>query len=106
MDAPRRVLNCSVDSEPVLAHADTGSDVDLVSVDYANHRDWNVVPLPLDRGFVLLADRSLTKVTGYVETQFCIRGNTQQHRFYVLDGLVCDVLIGCATLKSMDAFNQ
>jgi hypothetical protein len=40
MDAPHRQLSCSIDGHSVLANADTGSEIDLVSLEYAIRRGW------------------------------------------------------------------
>jgi hypothetical protein len=106
MDVPRRLLSCSVDGRVASAAADTGSDIDLVSYDYARRRQWFIYELPKDTGYVVLADRSVKKVTGYVEVLLGISGAIYSKTFFVLEGLISDVLLGDSTLDEIDAFNR
>jgi hypothetical protein len=105
---PRRRLSCFVDSNSVQANADTGSDVDLVSRAYAFQRGWKIKKLRRGKGFVQLANKTLVKVSGYVKLRLSIDKSSKPKRkiFYVLDGLICDVLLGDATLEEFDVFNQ
>jgi hypothetical protein len=105
---PRRRLSCFVDFKSVQANADTGSDVDLVSRAYAFQRGWKVKKLRRGKGFVQLANKTIVKVSGYVKLRLSIDKSSKPKRkiFYVLDGLVCDVLLGDATLEEFDVFNQ
>ncbi|KAI1160101.1 hypothetical protein F5B18DRAFT_540887 [Nemania serpens] len=106
MQRPRQKLGCLVDSELVFANADTGSDVDLVSLEYARFRGWDITCLPVDEGFVILSDGTIAKVLGYVDADLRVGGiATGERRFYVLDGLVADIILGDATLDELDVFN-
>ncbi|KAH9908476.1 hypothetical protein F4778DRAFT_776773 [Xylariomycetidae sp. FL2044] len=106
MERPRQKLHCHVDAEPVFANTDTGSDVDIVSLEYARHRDWDITRLPNDEGFVILSDGSLVKITGYVDANLRVAGKAKEKRFYVLKGLVTDVILGDDTLDELDVFNK
>ncbi|KAI1170637.1 hypothetical protein F4777DRAFT_105571 [Nemania sp. FL0916] len=107
MQYPRQKLECFINSSPVLANADTGSDVDLVSLNYAKLRGWDIDPLPYDEGFVILSDGTIAKVSGHVDVDLFLRGtNNESKRFYVLDGLVSDVVLGDTTLDELDVFNE
>ncbi|KAJ9608351.1 hypothetical protein H2200_007339 [Cladophialophora chaetospira] len=106
MDAPLRQLSCAIDHRSVRANADTGSDVDLVSAEYAKSRAWRIQPLPEDTGHVILADETVRKVAGCVEVPLTVANTTISNTFYVLDGLVCDVLLGDGTLEMLDVFNR
>lgn len=106
MDVPRRQLSCAIDGHSVFANADTGSEIDLVSLEYANQCGWHIEKLGPDDGFVELADGSIVKVAGYVEAWLEVDGKSSRKTFYVLDRLQCDVLLGDETLYSLDAFNQ
>ncbi|KAI0508639.1 hypothetical protein F5B22DRAFT_386203 [Xylaria bambusicola] len=106
MQRPRQKLECLVDSERVFANADTGSDIDLVSHEYAKFRGWDITRLPDDEGFVVLSDGTTAKVFGYVDADLRVQGHaTGERRFYVLDGLVSDVILGDPTLDELDVFN-
>lgn len=107
IDAPHRLLRCSLDGDAVLANADTGSDIDLVSLEYAHRRGWRLETFGLGEGYVELADGSIVKLAGYADALLDVGGNrTRGNTFYVLDGLQCDVLLGDETLYRLDAFNQ
>lgn len=106
LDAPRRMLNCLVGGQQVMASADTGSDVDLVSLDYARKRKWQIQTLPESTGYVLLADKTVKKVEGYVDRPLQIGLASFPTRFYVLKGLMCNTLLGDPTLDRLDAFNR
>ena len=106
MNRPRQMLNCSVDGHSVMASADTGSDVDLISLDYAKSRAWKIRNNPEDACHVLLADGTEKKLAGYVDQPLMIGNTIIQQRFYILDGLMGDVLLGDETLDHLDAFNR
>lgn len=106
MDVSHRQLSCSIDGDSVFANADTGSEIDLVSLEYANRRSWRLEKLGPDDGYVELADGSIAKLAGYVDAWLDVGGKSSQKTFYVLDRLRCDVLLGDETLHSLDAFNQ
>lgn len=106
MDMPTQKLGCSLDAEPAFAALDSGSDIDVVSLVYAKFRKWRIKPLPEGEGYVLLANNELVKLSGYVETTLGIRGGCIRRRLYVLDGLVCDVVLGDPTIEALDIFNK
>lgn len=104
MEPSRRMLRCDVDGLSTLADADSGSDVDLVSLDYAERRMWDITHLPPDEGFVVLANGDLTRVLGYVDTVITIQGKSAQKRCYVLEGLACSVILGVDTIEEFQVF--
>jgi hypothetical protein len=106
MDVPRRLLHCSIYGKRVLASADTGSNVDLVSLDYAMRRGWQIRKMPAGTGSVSLADGTVKEITGYVNVSLRIAGVVHLQTLYVLDGLMCDVLLGDETLDKLDVFNR
>lgn len=106
MNLPTQKLGCSLDAEPAFAALDSGSDIDVVSLTYAKFREWQIKKLPEGEGYVLLANNELVKLTGYVETTLGIRGGCIPRRLYVLDGLVCDVVLGDPTIETLDIFNK
>ncbi|KAK7711505.1 G protein subunit beta [Diaporthe eres] len=106
MNLPTQKLGCSLDAEPAFAALDSGSDIDVVSLTYAKFREWQIKKLPEGEGYVLLANNELVKLAGYVETTLGIRGGCIPRRLYVLNGLVCDVVLGDPTIESLDIFNK
>ncbi|KAI1198777.1 hypothetical protein F5X97DRAFT_323046 [Nemania serpens] len=87
-----------------FADADTGSDIDLVSLKYARSRKWYITPLPHDEGFVILADEEIVKLAGYVDADLSFLGEPVMKRFNVLEGLTSDVVLGDETLGALEAF--
>lgn len=106
MDVPRRRMGCHVDAEHVFVNTDTGADADFASLDYALLRKWDISPLPHDEGFVILSDNKVVKAQGNVDTELRIQGEARRRRFYILDGLVSDVVLGEETIDTMDVFNK
>lgn len=102
---PRRRFGCTTDSEFVFADVDTGSEKDVASLEYTQLRGWDVQPLPSDKGYVQLADGSIERVCGFVETSR-IRGRSALKRFYVLDGLRCDLILGEDLVDEIDLYNS
>lgn len=106
MDMPQQKLECHIDSQLAFANMDTGSDVDLVSLEYAESRGWDISYLPSDEGYVMLSNGTMKKVTGYVDTWLNLGEDVSKRRFYVLEGLVSDVVLGDGTLEDLDVFNK
>lgn len=103
---PRRRFGCIVDAEPAFADIDTGSEKNIASLEYAQYRGWDVGTLPPDEGYVELADGSIEKVCGFVDTSLSIRGQTALKRFYILDGLQCDLILGDEMVDEIDLYNK
>ena len=106
MDIPRRQLACSIDGISGFANADTGSEIDIVSLKYAQTRGWDIKKLKSDEGYVQLSDGSIVKLAGYVKTRLDVGTTSSLQTFYVLEGLECDVLLGDGTLQELDVFKQ
>lgn len=107
LNSPRRRLYCLVDSQPKLANADTGSEVDLMSLEYVLKRDFSMTAVGLRSSTVQFADGSTSELVGKVSV-FIVLGTPGGLRvvttFYVLDGLTCDVLFGEDFLDKTTAF--
>lgn len=105
-------LDCFLDNERLLASLDTGSDIDAVSLEYARSRSWEIQPSIEDESYVLLANNELVKLSGYVETTLRIKPRCDSKeqcvpkKLFVLDGLVCDVVLGDSTIESLNIFDE
>ncbi|KAF3010329.1 hypothetical protein E8E14_007671 [Neopestalotiopsis sp. 37M] len=100
-------LVCSIDSRPAFAKADSGSDFNLFSEDYVLSRGFIIKRFKKgETSYVKLADGSQKHLAGYVEAGLSVNGSETPHRFYVLKGLVCDVLLGDGTLEALDVFQK
>ena len=104
MESSRQQMRCSVDGQSTLAVADSGADINLVSLAYAQMRGWDITRLPLDEGFVILANGDARKVFGYVDMDLKIQGKSKSERFYVLDGLESSVILGDDTIDEFKVF--
>jgi len=102
---PRRRFRCAIDSEYAFADVDTGSEKNIVSLEYTQLRGWDIQALPPDQGYVELADGSIEKVCGFVDTSLSIRGQSALKRFYVLDGLRCDLILGDELVDEIDLYS-
>lgn len=107
---PRWRINCVVNGERMLANPDTGSDLDLMSLSYVQRCGLRLHRPELDCQHVEFADSSQKNLSGFVLVPFCFGSSHASgadqvlRRFYVLNGLTCDVLIGNNTLEEFDAF--
>lgn len=109
IDYPRRQLYCLVNSEPKLANADTGSEMDLMSLAYVQNRGFFVKEIDMLHSEVQLADGSVSRLQGKVEVEIRIgdeRSAQYWREFYVFDGLICDVLLGEDFLNSTSVFES
>ena len=108
--AARERFRCYVDSNLVDVHADTGSEMDLVSKKFvrrSSHRPRALQePLPVE-----FADGSVGWISHQIFTRFS--PGLEQHEsawsgqwFYVLDDLPCEILLGEETLDRLNAFNR
>lgn len=106
MGSPGQKLGCLLDAELVFADVDSGSHLNFVSPDLVKAQGLDVIPLLDEEAWVMLADGELVKLEGYVETTLGIGGGCIKERFYVLEGLSCDAVIGDPTIESLDIFNK
>jgi hypothetical protein len=94
LDQPKQRLLCYINSEPVMAHMDTGSQIDAMSRPYALARRFQL-DAPDENRRVQLADGTYANIDGRVsmELKFIFNGSSQEHKvnFYVLDKLTSDV---------------
>jgi hypothetical protein len=121
LNNPRRRLRCFVVPEGVryvdraekqkcktLVNADTGSELDLVSLDFCMRRNLGI--RRLDEGYseIQFADGSIGSLVGQVKLRVPIRrwtGDVLGRTFYVFPGLTCDMLFGEEFLDDFDAFD-
>jgi hypothetical protein len=106
---PRKRLRCVVESKSILANADTGSEVDLISLAYVCKRSLKIHPIHPDDSTIQFADGSTAILWGAVEVTITLRSwNTPVSRMkrvlYILSGLTSDVLFGQEFLNETGAF--
>lgn len=109
----KKSLVCRLDSHVGCANPDTGSDLDLVSYQYAKTR-FKIEPA---KEAVMFADGSIDYTCGFFHTSFTVgdvaddseftaRGKTLSLAFHVLDGLTSDILVGQDTLEMLSVFAE
>ena len=107
LNSPRRRLYCLVNSQPKLANADTGSEIDLMSLEYVLKRDFVMTAVGLRSSTVQFADGSTSELVGKVKV-LIVLGTPEGARvvttFYVLEGLTSDILFGEDFLDKTTAF--
>ncbi|KAI0439364.1 hypothetical protein F4803DRAFT_554140 [Xylaria telfairii] len=110
---PRRNLICRLDTYVGCANADTGSDLDLVSLEFARSRAFNIEPAYEQLEF---ADCTVGYTSGVITASFSVgnvsgvegflpRGNVVDLEFYVLEDLNADILVGQDTIDNLDIFS-
>lgn len=108
----RKSLICRLDTYVSLATADTGSDIDLISGDYARRRGF-----PIDEAFhdIMLADGTVEQTCGLIRSSFTVglvddvrgfmpKSQTISLDCFVLTNLSSDVLIGQDTIEELNIF--
>ena len=107
LNSPRQRLYCLVNSLPKFANADTGSEVDLLSLKYVHRRAFHIAPVDLRSSTVAFADGSTADLIGKVTVDIVLgtpEGPRLLTTFYVLEGLTCDILFGEDFLEETKAF--
>nr|XP_036577376.1 uncharacterized protein CTRU02_12609 [Colletotrichum truncatum]KAF6784347.1 hypothetical protein CTRU02_12609 [Colletotrichum truncatum] len=88
------------------ALADTGSDIMVVSADYARRMGLHVESGPGDLVEVEFADKTRTWTSGIVrDVLWTVEGREVYCDFHVLDGLAVDVILGKDYLFDLDVFS-
>ena len=107
LNNPRKRLFCLINSQPRFANADTGSEIDLMSLEYVLKRGFPMTAVGLHSNTVQFADGSTAELVGKVSV-LIVLGTPEGPRvviiFYVLDGLTCDILLGEDFLDKTAAF--
>ncbi len=107
LNNPKRSLICITESQRMLATADTGSEVDLISSAYAAKRNFRVRQVNTAKSRVQFADATIGLLEGKVDLSIVI-GHSQGPQFfmtfYVIKDLTSDLLLGEDILNDTDAF--
>ncbi|KAL3443790.1 E1-E2 ATPase-domain-containing protein [Aspergillus insuetus] len=116
--AKERML-CCVNGVPVYANADTGAEMNLASPEWAARHAGTTIQKP-GRGYeeVMLADGSRARILGQFDARFQLyddesttarkqsRAIISTRRFFILDGLTSDILLGPDLLFDIRAFKE
>lgn len=110
----KQALICRLNTFVGCANADTGSDLDLISPEFAKQRSLLIHD---DAVRVEFADGSTALTSGFVDTTFSIgsvqdlkgfipTGDTLELPFFVLEGLTSDILVGQGTLEELGVMDK
>ncbi|KAL8737152.1 MAG: hypothetical protein Q9181_001970 [Wetmoreana brouardii] len=108
LDTPRCRLLCQANMQSKLACADTGSEVDLISLPYVKQRGFNMTDVEFEDSMVQFADGSTGHLAGKVDITIVLgiqNDASYVTTFYVLENLSCDILFGEEFLDRTDAFD-
>ncbi|KAL8868813.1 MAG: hypothetical protein Q9174_004735 [Haloplaca sp. 1 TL-2023] len=107
LNSPRCRLYCRADLQTKLACADTGSELDLMSLAYVKERRFAVTEIEIDNSVVQFADGSTDLLAGKVAVDIILGTDDSTsfvNTFYILDNLSCDILFSEEFLDKTDAF--
>lgn len=113
---PRRDLCCRLNGNVSYATADTGSDLDLVSPEFAEAKGFTIDPA-FEK--VQFADGSYGVTCGVIPSStfsigsqmddggfFVQKGQAIQRDFYVLESLTSEILVGLDTLEKLKVYDS
>lgn len=105
--SPRERIHFVADGRSLIAGADTGSDLDLMSLQCARRRGFKIDTRESAENRVMLADTTIVETIGQVHISSVRLSHFDSFKmsFHVLPGLPCDVIFGEGFLEQMDAFN-
>jgi hypothetical protein len=115
LSRPKRRMRCYIGSDLVNANPDTGAEMELVSPEFVKRKGYTVTAPDAEHEEVQFVDGSTARTQGQVTMRFEAYGDALQEaiptkaryrRFYVLDGLTTDVLLGEDLLYGINAFTD
>jgi hypothetical protein len=99
-------------AERTMANADTGSEIDLISMELCRRKGMFLKQLSGNEKKVQFADGSISYLSGKITIPVRLGGIKQaqsreyQRVFYVLPGLTCDMLLGEDFVEKTDVFRK
>ncbi|TVY44316.1 hypothetical protein LSUB1_G001292 [Lachnellula subtilissima] len=105
--SPRGYVNFKVNGKELVGCADTGSDLDFMSLRCARRLGFNIDTEPNARTQVMLADESIVETVGQVTVSSVnfSHFDSSEMTFDILPGLASDMIFSEAFLDQTDAFN-
>ncbi|KAI9695827.1 MAG: hypothetical protein M1820_008382 [Bogoriella megaspora] len=114
LDLPKRHIICRLNRSVACANADSGSDLDLVSPQFAKSRSLKFVSGVEE---IMFADGSFGYTSGVAQASFSVgmlkedemdgfiaNSDTIDLEFHVLESLTSDVLVGQDTIQDLQIF--
>ena len=97
-------LICTIDERRTFVTPDTGSDLDIMSLEYAHMHDYRIDRIA--RQHIQLGNGSTTRTYGQTEAVIEIGGSSYRKTFDILPKLTSDVILGELTLEEMEAYTK
>ena len=110
LNHPQRRLFCFANGEPALANADTGSDMNLISLAYARKQGFKIRDIESDyEREVVFSDGSRAPLYGKVTLWMRFadgEGPLESKPFCILEKLTSYILLGFELLDEIEAFTS
>jgi hypothetical protein len=105
--SPRQRMSFKANNVCLTGCADTGSDLDFMSLQCAINNGFSIDRRMRSRQCVMLPDEFTVETIGqvHIESMELSEFDNFQMEFHVLPGLPCDVIFGEQFLEETDAFN-
>lgn len=101
----KRQFIASIDDRPSYLNADSGSDLDVMSLAYVHLHEYHIDRRRECCKRVKLADATVVETIGMVRATLSLQdGSKYQKAFDVLPGLLSEVVLGEGTLEEINAF--
>jgi hypothetical protein len=110
----RKRLLCRLNGKPTLAFADSGSQLDLMASEYVARMGYRIRPSTKE---IMIADGSIERTAGVVKLRMAVVSgattrvsshvpwtNRRRVKFYVLESLSFDAILGERTLDRHNVF--
>jgi hypothetical protein len=104
---PKGRIEFMANGKTLMGGADTGSDLDFMSLCCARRRGFKIDRRESACTRVMLPDQTIIETIGQVHVSSLVISNFESFEmtFHILPGLSCDVIFGEEFLEQMDAFN-
>jgi hypothetical protein len=104
---PKGRIEFMADGKTLMGGADTGSDLDFMSLGCARRRGFKIDRRESARTRVMLPDQTIVETLGQVHVSSLQISDFESFEmtFHALPGLSCDIIFGEEFLEQMDAFN-
>ena len=108
MNSPNQPLLCVLEGVPVLANADTGSNVNLISLAFAKYRGFSIIRLEEECG-VQFANGEISRLCGELSLTVVVgalQGMKFDLEFFVTENLSIPVVLGDEMLYDSGVFEM
>lgn len=114
VNRPRKLLACELDHQTVLGIPDSGSEIDLISRNYAVQRGFQIYD---GEEMIEMADGSIAMTSGMVNAELAIQPSVSSTgsswkktipmiELFLLDGMMHDLIVGDDSLVELEVFRN